>query len=342
MAGSSIAAPDAAPWITDFLNAAYYVRPEEARSVADLRLAAGLITTAWHRGGARRLRATDAWRFHRAFGRQRFLGSGGSPRGTLTREQLLAGSARLHGDWFASAWHDDARRGWGIAFRSPEEKLAHDPEVRLRAARLAALSPPAAPGKEQIWHTYPPVPVASADAVVAALSATETWPDYASEVGRFTPLRATGLEGQTFEIEVVAFPLARAPLFTRGYVTITKLVSTEDDAALSAYVADLNDGLARLGRDEPAALPDGATPLLAFDLTTHEGHFMGRSLNRLLLFEQDGQAYLRAAGTWDAMPWHLDQAYRRAGHEAQGAFWGMGSPAQSMLHQIALAVEVPD
>ena len=28
MAGSTIAAPDAAGWITDFLNAAYYRRPE--------------------------------------------------------------------------------------------------------------------------------------------------------------------------------------------------------------------------------------------------------------------------------------------------------------------------
>ena len=29
--------------------------------------------------------------------------------------------------------------------------------------------------------------------------------------------------------------------------------------------------------------------MLAFDLTTHEGHFMGRSKNRLILFEEDTQ-----------------------------------------------------
>ena len=63
---------------------------------------------------------------------------------------------------------------------------------------------------------------------------------------------------------------------------------------------------------------------------------MGRSKNRLLLYEQDGTAYLRAAGTWDDMPLHLEQVYRRAGKDAQHAFWGAGRPEESMLHQIAL------
>jgi len=66
---------------------------------------------------------------------------------------------------------------------------------------------------------------------------------------------------------------------------------------------------------------------------------MGAARNRLLLYEQDGQAYLRAAGTWDPMPWYVDQGYRRAGYDAQRAFWGQAAPAQSMLRQIALAVE---
>jgi hypothetical protein len=39
MTGSSIAAPDAAAWVTDFLNAAYYRRADEEREVDDLRLA---------------------------------------------------------------------------------------------------------------------------------------------------------------------------------------------------------------------------------------------------------------------------------------------------------------
>lgn len=333
MAGSSIAAPDAAGWITDFLNAAYFRRPPEQREVADLRLAFGIVTTRWHRLG-RRLRGPDVVPFHRTFGRERFLTA---PRGTLDRAQLLEGAERLLGSWFAGAWQDPARRGWGVAFETPEERAAYRPEVRQRHARIGTPTPPTAPEREQTWHTYPPVPVPSAERVIAALSQTETWPDYASEIGRFTPVRDSGLLGQTFEIEVVAHPLGATPVFTRGYVTITQLVSGEDRPALEAYVRELNDGLARFGRDEPPAVPDGADPILAFDLTSHEGHFMGQSKNRLVLYERDGQAYVRAAGTWDPMPWHLEQAYRRAGQDAQHAFWGLGTPRESMLHQIALA-----
>ena len=39
MTGSSIAARNAAAWVTDFLNAAYYRRPADERDVDDLRLA---------------------------------------------------------------------------------------------------------------------------------------------------------------------------------------------------------------------------------------------------------------------------------------------------------------
>ena len=39
MTGSSIAGRDAAGWMTDFLNAAYYRRPVSEREVDDLRLA---------------------------------------------------------------------------------------------------------------------------------------------------------------------------------------------------------------------------------------------------------------------------------------------------------------
>jgi hypothetical protein len=337
MSGSSIAAPDAAGWITDFLNAAYFARPEEERAVDDLRLAFGIVTTHWHRR-QRRLRGPDVLPFHRAFGRERFLDASRSRRGTLDREALVAGARRLHGAWFLEAWADPARRGWGIAFESAADRAAHRPEDRLAHAPLGPPTPPRRPPAEQTWHTYPPVPVASADRVVQALVRPETWPDYASELGRFTPVRAGGLAGQTFEIEVVARLAPRVPAYTRGYVTVTRLVTPDDGAALAGYVEELNEAMARLGRDEPQPVPAGATAVVAFDLTTHEGHFMGRARNRLLLYEREGQAYLRAAGTWDEMPWHLDQAYRRLGSQAQHAFWGMGRPQESMLHQIALAV----
>jgi len=339
MTGSSIAGPDAAGWITDFLNSAYYRRDPARRDVDDLRLASAIVTTRWHRLGHRRLRLGDAVAFHRAFGRERFIDGARSARGTLDRGQLLDGAGRLLGPWFAGAYADSARRGWGIAFESPEERAAYDPEVRLRLARLGSSTPPEAPGREQTWHTYPAVEMPSSAAVIAALGRPETWPDYASALGRFTPLRRGGLAGQTFEIEVVAGAARGRPIFTRGYVTITTLVSGEDPEALRRYIDELNDGLARFGRDEPPAVGEDAEPVLAFDLTTHEGHFMGRSKNRLVLFEQQGRAFVRAAGTWDPMPWHIDQAYRRAGRDAQHAFWGQGAdPEESMLHQIALRV----
>jgi hypothetical protein len=337
MGGNSIAAPDAAGWVTDFLNAAYYARRPEERDPDDLRLAFAIVTTRWYRGG-RRLHAHDVVAFHRAFGRRRLhVGDGeGARRGTLDRAELLAGGAKLFGDWFPAAYADDARRGWGVVFETPAEKAAYVPERRLALAKLGELTPAAKPLTEQVWHTYAPVEVPDADAIVAALTKPETWPDYATAIGRFTPLRSGGLAGQTFEIEVTAQPVEKAPIFTRGYVTITRLVTHAQPDEIAAYVAELNEKMARVGRDEPQPVPDDATPLVAFDLTTHGGHFMGRGNNRLLLYTQGGKAYVRAAGTWDDMPWHLDQAYKRAGADAQAAFWGEGTPEESLLHQLAL------
>jgi hypothetical protein len=50
------------------------------------------------------------------------------------------------------------------------------------------------------------------------------------------------------------------PIFTRGYVTITTVVSGEDPEALRRYIDELNDGLARFGRDEPPAVGQSASP----------------------------------------------------------------------------------
>jgi len=340
LAGSSIAAPDAAGWVTDFLNAAYYRRAPESREVDDLRLAWAIVTTRWQRGGGRRLRGFDVAAFHRSFGRDRFLDNGQSARGTLDRDQLLEGAARLLGPWFPDAYHDDERRAWGIAFATVGERDVYRPEQRLELARVGALTPGAAPSEDQTWHTYPSVEMPSADAVIAALTRPETWPDYASEIGRFTPLRTGPLLGQTFEIEVAAGTAAGRPAFLRGYVTISRLVTPDDPDALRAWIDELEDGLARFGGgDEPRAVPEGGEPIVGFDLTTHEGHFMGAGRNRLLLFSFEGRSWVRAAGTWDPMPWHLDEAYRRSGRDAQQAFWGEGGlERQSMLHQLALQV----
>ena len=336
MSGTSIAHPSAAGWITDFLNSAYYAKPVAERDLADLRLAFAVLTTRWHQLGGRRLTAVDVAAFHRTFFRSRWR-TETSPRGTLDRRGLLEGAVRLFGDWFPDAVGEPARRGWGIVFPTAEAKRDHDPGLRLRGAKLGMLTPPTSRSEEQTWHTYRSVRVPSSEAALSDLLAVEMWPDYASELGRFTPLRRGGLADQTFEIEVIGFPTSRTPLLLRGYVTVTRVVTADDPQAVRAYVDEVNDGFRRFGRDEDQPVPAGAEVLAAFDLTTHEGHFMGRARNRLFLFTADGTAYLRAAGTWDQMDWHLAQVYARAGRYAQHAFWGMESPQESMLHQIGRA-----
>ena len=336
MGGSSLAAPTAAAWITDFLNAAYYAKDRPQRDLDDLRLAFTILTTYWNHVGTRKLRAADVARFHQAFGTARLRGTGGRT-GTLDRASLLDGAARLLGEWFPDAVEDWDRLGWGIAFPTLAQKDAHDPERRLAQARVGPLTPPARPETEQIWHTYPPVEVPDAAATAAAVLAVEHWPEYASELGRFTPLRRRGLAGQTFEIEVVGFPSPRTPVFTRGYVTITTLVTAQEPAARDEWVTDVRRGFAdRPGEQQP--IPDGAEVHAGFDLTCHEGHFMGAAKNRLVLYTLDGRSYLRAAGTWDPMQWHLAELYERVGRYSQHAFWGMESEQESMLHQIAARV----
>jgi hypothetical protein len=339
MTGSSIAGRDAAGWVTDFLNAAYYRRPVAEREVDDIRLAFAILTTYWYgQETPRRLRLADLRAFHRAYAGARF-DTEMSGRGLLNREQLLDGAAQLIGDWFPEAYADSARRAWGIAFPSVQERDAYDPARRLAVAKLGKLTPESGPPDSQIWHTYPPVEMPSVEGVVSALTRPETWPDYASELGRFTPLRPGGLDGQAFEVEVAAGTESGLPIFTRGYVTITRLVTPDEPDALRVYFDELDAGLARYGDNEPPAVPEGGEPVVGFDLTTHEGHFMGAGHNRLILYTHEGRAWVRAAGTWDPMPWHIEQSYRRAGRVAQHAFWGQGDMTRlSMLHQLALQI----
>jgi hypothetical protein len=126
------------------------------------------------------------------------------------------------------------------------------------------------------------------------------------------------------------------PLFTRGYVTVTTLVTPDDPKALRNWFEALEDGLARYGSDEPRAVREGGEPLVGFDLTAQRGHFMGSGHNGVLLSTFEGKAWLKAAGTWDPIPWPLDKASTSAGNEAQHAFWGQrDDEALSMFHQLA-------
>ena len=334
MVGSSIAAKDSTTWVLHFLSAAYYTKADDKRELDDLRLAHTVLTTHWYRLG-RQLRGTDVHHFHQAFRRAR---GGGSryPAGRLDREQLERGALELHGDWFLEAYADPARRAWGVAFASSDEREAYRPEGRLDTGALAELSPPVSEPGEQTWHSYEPVEVPSAARVESALRRPEIWPEFGSEIGRFTAVRAGGLEGQTFEIEVVADIAPHAPVFTRGYVTVTRILDCSDRPALDAYVADVNAALSNQG-EEDAAVPPNASAALVVELTTHKGHFLGNAISRLVLFEDVGRAYLRDVGSWDPMPWYILLPYKVQGEAAQHAFWGLGQARQSMLHQIALA-----
>jgi hypothetical protein len=338
MAASPIAAPDAGGWIADFLNAAYYRRPAAERDVDDLRLAMCIVTTRWHRLGHRRLRASDFIAFHRAFGRHRRADVPGSPRGTLRRDQLMTGACRLLGPWFPAAYGDARRRRWGIAFETLADRRGYWPEERLRHVTLGAVTPGTAPPEHQTWHAYPAVATASCRGTIGALLHPESWPDHATEVGRLTPVRSGGLAGQTFEAEVIAGAEAGRPVFARGYATVTRVFSREEPEALRRWVGEINDGLARFGHQEAPAVPGDAEAAFGCELTTHEGHFMCCGRNQLLVYERDGVAYVRAAGTWDPLPWELARACDVAGREAQHAFWGEGDPAQSMLCQLVAAV----
>ncbi|MFA9446573.1 hypothetical protein [Egicoccus sp. AB-alg6-2] len=343
MSGTSIAGPSAAGWVTDFLNAAYYRRDPAERTTADLRLAFGILTTRWHRTGAGRLHAADVTAFHRAFGRERFVDDADSPRGTLNTQQLHEGAARLFGDWFLDAWHDPVRRAYGIAFPEPADRDAYLPELRLDHAKLGGITPPQAAAAEQTWHTYPPVRLGDASAAeiaVELLLRPETWPDYGSELGRFTPVRSGGLEGQTFEIEVVGEPVGPVPLLLRAYVTVTEVLTAGD--ALTLHLERLNDTFARYTPFDPRPLPEGAQGVALIELTTHAGHFLGRARNRLLVFTSEGQAWVRAIGNWDPLDWHLDRLYAGMGRHSQHAFWGMGQSEESVLHQLAGAVADQD
>ncbi len=338
LAGSTVAAPAAATWITDLLNAAYFARDPGERDVEDLRLAFTVVTTYWAELGMQKLGAREVLRFHQAFGAARARGAGGR-RWTLDRTALLDGGDRLLGSWFSAAATDPERRGWGIAFPTAAAKAAHDPEERLRQAELGPLTPPQRPEDEQVWHTFPPVEVADADATVAALLAVDQWPEYASELGRFTPLRRRGLDRQTFEVEVIGSPTRRTHLLLRSYVTVEHLVTADehDEDHRALWSTQVRLGFAARP-NEPSPIPEDATIHLAFDLVAHEGHFMGSAKERLIVYTHLGRTFVRAASSWDPLPAHLATLYDQVGRSTQHAFWGMGRPEQSMLHQLAAAV----
>ena len=329
MPGSSITAPTAVGWVTDFLNAAFYARPVAEREVADLRLAFGILTTQWQRRG-RRLGALDVGAFARAYMGLRL---GGGLR--LDDQALRTGAERLLGPWFAAAWEDPARRRHGIAFETVREAERFVPAQRLQDAALGPLTPPRAPQARRSRSTYPHVELPDAAAALALLRDPARWPDMGCAAGRFTALRPGGLRGQTFEIEVALEAVPRAPVFTRGYVTVTQ-VWEAGGPVLERSVA----ALSVLAGEE--VVPSGGRPLAHLELTTHSGHFLGRAISHLVLGEYaGGRGWVRDVGEWDPLPLPQAMAFRGGGEAAQHAFWGPGDPERSMLEQLARVSAAP-
>jgi hypothetical protein len=225
----------------------------------------------------------------------------------------------------------------GRGIETAAERENYQPEIRLHNARLGSLSPPAAALPGQTWHTYPPVPIPGVDDLVSVLEATDTWSHFPTDVGRFTALRSGPLQGQTFEIEVIAELARHAPMLTRGYVTVTPVLDRSKPDALREQLAAMSANLATMPGDEPALLPPGARPTHVIELTTHTGHFLGRARNYLVLFEADDHAHVRTVGNWHPMPWYARLSYAYMGADAQRTFWGLESPQHSMLRQFARA-----
>jgi hypothetical protein len=89
--------------------------------------------------------------------------------------------------------------------------------------------------------------------------------------------------------------------------------------------------------DPRAAAASRALALV--ELATHAGHFLGRAVSRLLVYEAGGTAFVRDIGCWDPLPWHLATAYATAARRAQEDFWGPQASERSML-ELALVSAV--
>jgi hypothetical protein len=313
--GLGVVAPTAAPWVTDFLNAAAYARRDPGAH--DVRLALGVLTTRWALTG-RRVGVRDLPAFHHAFGADRLRG-----HGVLDHEALLRGAGRLLGEWFPGAWQDGRRRAHGAAFPTVRARRAFDVDERMEVAAVGELTPPVRAVEDREWSTYEPVALPDPDAALALLRDPARWPDMASTAGRFSPLRRGGLRGQTFEIELLASPLPRAPLVVRCYVTCTALHLRGRPlwAAIDALPVPV--------------LPQDAEPLAFIALTTHAGHVLGRAISHLVVWRDARGAWVRDVGCWDPLPPHLAVAYLAGGRAAQHAFWSPEPAEASMLAQLA-------
>ena len=326
MAGSSIAGRDAAPWVTDFLNAAYYRRPVEERDVDDLRLAFSVLTTYWYRKDpTRRLRVTDLPAFHRAFGGERFGTRSRAARSTAT--QLLS-AAPPRCSATGSPTPTPTTRGAAGASRSrrPRTATAYDPEQRLKLAKVGQLTPESAPLEEQVWHTYPPVEMPSAEARHRRADAAR---DVAGLRERDRPLHAAARRaGSRVRRSRSRSPPARDSGRPRVHARLrddhhARHAGRPGRAARRGSTA-LEDGLARTATTSRARVPEGARA--GRRLRPHDPprplHGQRPQPPAALHARGPGVGARRRHVGPDAVA--PRPAYRSAGSEAQHAFWGAG------------------
>jgi hypothetical protein len=262
----------------------------------------------------------DVLRLNRAYGRLQ-----AKRGGRLDHEALLTGARNLLGDWFPEAWADDERRAHGIAFESVTLRRRFEPEQRLRHAALGPLAPPLEAPERQHWETAEPVLLPAPEAALALLRRPPRWPDMGAAAGRFSALRATGLAGQTFEVEAVSRLAAARPVFRRGYVTCTALhVRADGTGDVDRAVRDLEERYgARTGGDRLPLLPAGGEPLALVVLTTHDGDVFERGSSHLLVWQSGASAFIRHVGVRD----------RGSGEQD---IWQPSPASRSMLAQLAL------
>ena len=239
MSGLSIAGRDAAPWVTDFLNAAYL--PPAGRRARGRRPARWRSASSPPTGTARPGAPAACCRPAR-------LPPGLRPR--ALRHRGVARAARCAAPSCCPAPRTAGRVVPGGLRRRRAARLGHRVPDRRGARRLRPrpapgdrplgdLTPEQAPLAEQVWHTYPPVAMPSAEGVIAALTRPETWPDYASRSAASRRCARAGCSARRSRSRSPRAREAGRPVFTRGYVMITDLVTPEDPPALRDWFAAL-------------------------------------------------------------------------------------------------------
>ena len=319
----------AGPWVTDFLNAAYYARPVAERAAATSASRTAILAT---RGTPRRAAGARDARpaaFHRAFGA---IASPTAAASTATRCSRAAPSCSGTGAPAPSATTGGARPRIAAPVRR-RGASAYEPESRATGGGLGALTAPAAPLADHARERHEPVPLADRGAALRFLADPGRWPDMGSDRGRFTALRAAApARADVRDRAETSGRLDRLPMYSRAYVTCT-----------ACHEAGAAPGRPGRGAHRPApALADAARPSRASSSRTHARHPLGAAISRLLITRGGGGARSATSASRDPLPWHLQQRVRARRADGAGGVLGARAGQASMLAQLALVTEGRD